>query len=519
MRRGGFLRRDRLLLIAILALIAGVTLWGSDDSTGYAVADCVDEDGDGFYPTACSIEDLGCDGETAYVAVSGNQQGIDVSSDYMVYKDDSSGDWDVYLYDFSSGSSSALSDPTITDIGARTFGDFVVWQSLVSGVWQVSVYDILSGSGQVLLPSQAHQVGPDVSADWIVWSDIRSGNWDIYGYDLAMGTEQALITGSSSQTNPRILGDSIVYADDVNGNADIYLYDLSTGTSAQVSSGSGTEALPDVSEEFVVWQTDENGNSDIYAYDLVTSETIVIAESSADERLPRISGSVVVWMANDGNDFEIYYYDLLTGVGGQVTNDDAQQIVPVIDADTVFWQDMRSGDFDIYGKIIDADCAVVTGDCDDSTAAASPIEAEVCDDAIDNNCDTQIDEGCVIAGCAADEECGQGYSCLDGQCILAEEVTCASQWDCSNVEWSECIDEVSTRDLGQCAVIPTDEACFAEEFIPASSQECISDVSPAAAASLAEEEALSTGEEVPIFTWINLLLVIGILIGYYAWRK
>jgi len=28
-----------------------------------------------------------------------------------------------------------------------------------------------------------------------------------------------------------------------------------------------------------------------------------------------------------------------------------------------------------------------------------------------------------------------------------------------------------------------------------------------------------TNEEVPVFSWINLLLVIGILVGYYAFRK
>ena len=40
----------------------------------------------------------------------------------------------------------------------------------------------------------------------------------------------------------------------------------------------------------------------------------------------------------------------------------------------------------------------VGGDCDDSNAAVSPGEAEVCGDGIDNNCDGVADEGCA-GGC------------------------------------------------------------------------------------------------------------------------
>ncbi len=64
-------------------------------------------------------------------------------------------------------------------------------------------------------------------------------------------------------------------------------------------------------------------------------------------------------------------------------------------------------DSDTYGDSGDAvdDCTQPSGyvsddqDCDDTTADVSPADAEVCDDGIDNDCDTDIDEDCSYLDC------------------------------------------------------------------------------------------------------------------------
>jgi hypothetical protein len=74
------------------------------------------------------------------------------------------------------------------------------------------------------------------------------------------------------------------------------------------------------------------------------------------------------------------------------------------------------GDGDTYA-VEGGGCGLV--DCDDTDPAVNPGAAEVCGDGIDNNCDTQIDEGCVTCtdadgdGYYAEAGCGTEVDCDD----------------------------------------------------------------------------------------------------------
>lgn len=64
-----------------------------------------------------------------------------------------------------------------------------------------------------------------------------------------------------------------------------------------------------------------------------------------------------------------------------------------------------SGCFDTDSTTCDGDgdgYAEIDGDCDDANSAVSPAASEVCDDTIDNDCDTLVDlddaEDCVTSG-------------------------------------------------------------------------------------------------------------------------
>ncbi|MBT3985897.1 hypothetical protein HOD38_04140 [archaeon] len=92
-----------------------------------------------------------------------------------------------------------------------------------------------------------------------------------------------------------------------------------------------------------------------------------------------------------------------------------------------------------------------------------------------------------------------------------EEVDCASEWDCSAVDWSECdpLTAIKTRDLDLC-IQPTDIDCLNDlTTYPESSASCIASI---------DDEERDT-EDVPVFTWFNLFMVVFVLIGYYWYRR
>jgi len=66
------------------------------------------------------------------------------------------------------------------------------------------------------------------------------------------------------------------------------------------------------------------------------------------------------------------------------------------------------------------------GDCNDGNASISPAAAEVCGNAVDENCNSHMDEGCHA--CAGDVDCQGLESCIAGVC----QTQCTSDSQCAS---------------------------------------------------------------------------------------
>jgi hypothetical protein len=92
---------------------------------------------------------------------------------------------------------------------------------------------------------------------------------------------------------------------------------------------------------------------------------------------------------------------------------------------------------------VDGDGFASDVDCNDADPAINPGAAEVCQDAVDNNCDGQADESCPE--CEVAEDCALGFFCTEaGVCAeqLPDGAACTTNQQCQS---QTCLLDVCTQ--------------------------------------------------------------------------
>ncbi|HOT95471.1 MAG TPA: hypothetical protein PK089_09845, partial [Methanoregulaceae archaeon] len=110
--------------------------------------------------------------------------------------------------------------------------DRVVWQDKRNGNWDIFLFNLTTGVETPVCIHPAKQSHPVISGDRIVWVDERNGDPDIYLFDLATGTERPICVQPQTQYDPDIDGEVVVWEDYREGYetaGDIYAFDLGTG--------------------------------------------------------------------------------------------------------------------------------------------------------------------------------------------------------------------------------------------------------------------------------------------------
>src|SRR3989338_4387637 len=182
MKKRDVFPRNILLLVAAVFSIVLLSFFHSDEilPTAFVVADCMDADADGYYDEACQAADLDCAAAEALVSSSSSQQSVEADEDYVVYKDDVNGNWDIYLYDLSSAETLVVSEESVDEVLPRISEGVVVWLA-DSDIFSFAVS---SGERSVLVEDSFTQSAATIFSGKVYWVDSQSGSTDIYTLDM-----------------------------------------------------------------------------------------------------------------------------------------------------------------------------------------------------------------------------------------------------------------------------------------------------------------------------------------------
>jgi beta propeller repeat protein len=321
---------------------------------GLAVGACTDESLPAGLASAAapvlSLFDGGAESPVTTHAAGQFHPAVDGS--LVVYADNRSVNYDVYLRDVSTGVETRIVADLDTQQRPGVSQDFVVWEDWRGTGVKIRALDLRTMTEfQPQVGGAGAESGPRISGHRVVYGTNRASNHDVYMFDFDQNREIAIANDpKASSYDADIGGDLVVWQEHWGGadDPDIVMRDLNTGVSTQITTSSAHQSNPATDGLRVVYQDNRHGNNEIYMYDPATGAETRITRNPATQRNPDISGNVIVWEDERNGNSDIYAYDLATGTEHRITTSSANQLQPSISGNRIVWHDNRSGNADVY---------------------------------------------------------------------------------------------------------------------------------------------------------------------------
>ncbi|QYZ79586.1 hypothetical protein E2N92_09155 [Methanofollis formosanus] len=152
-------------------------------------------------------------------------------------------------------------------------GDHLVYERTQNGESDIFLYNLTDGTETAVCTAPGNQRRPWLSGHAVVWEDRRDGTADIHLADLVTGEERALATGPAEQSRPVVSGDRVVWQESRDGTWRVRLAALNgTSLSPSLEIRAMNEPSPSLSGDLLLWTERQPGGTDLCLLPLDRSE-------------------------------------------------------------------------------------------------------------------------------------------------------------------------------------------------------------------------------------------------------
>ncbi|PKQ19472.1 MAG: hypothetical protein CVT66_09965 [Actinobacteria bacterium HGW-Actinobacteria-6] len=230
------------------------------------------------------------------------QSNPDVSGNLVVYQDNSSGNWNIRMYNWLTDTSGNVAATANSEIEPRIDGNVVVWKDASTGFLWYRDYSEPMPTSRQIVSALANSAGHDVDNGRIIWS-----NPDFKDFRTAM-VQPPLITGQLAAfgyqpRDLRVHGDRIVSSFFISTSDNVLNFDFRSRTLSTVAGSATDEAQPTVFHDTFAWVAPGTGGDDV-TYSR-PGYLVSVLGSSEQEQRPELYGRRMVWDRNNATDWDV----------------------------------------------------------------------------------------------------------------------------------------------------------------------------------------------------------------------